>query len=395
MAIAHPPSVFVSSTCYDLAQIRQDLKLFLESLGMNPVLSEFSSFPVNPNLGAIENCLAGVKEKADIFLLIVGGRYGSQTETGMSITNMEYLEAKAKGIPRYVFVQKPLLTTLDIWRKNPSADFSDVVDSPKLFEFVESLRDPKENWVFPFESAQDIMETLRTQLAYLFMDSLEIRGRVIRSGLPESLRDFSGAALLLVVQKPYAWEYRLFSQVLSDEFSRLQILKKDLDYGLALGRAVRLRDFSEVTEWGQTKFLEIVAFTRSATKLVNDALVKAVGAPGEPGDAEEIVYVGKRLAGVYRSFLEWTVEFRHAQADESFGRLLEIMSRVSYNVITELEDFSATMQQMLADATMRYESTKETQSLALTLTFTCPDMSEFERELQRIADLQDIESDLE
>jgi hypothetical protein len=39
---------------------------------MVPVLSEFSSFPVDPNLDAIENCRAVVKEKADIFVLAVG-----------------------------------------------------------------------------------------------------------------------------------------------------------------------------------------------------------------------------------------------------------------------------------------------------------------------------------
>ncbi len=110
MSIAHPPSVFVSSTCYDLAQVRQNLNSFFKSLGVLPILSEFESFPVNPGLGAVENCLAGVKEKADIFVLVVGARYGSETESGKFVTNLEYLEAKVKGIPRYVFVQKPIFT---------------------------------------------------------------------------------------------------------------------------------------------------------------------------------------------------------------------------------------------------------------------------------------------
>src|SRR5512137_257762 len=129
MVIANPPSVFVSSTCYDLAQVRQDLRSFFDSLGMVPVLSEFPSFPVDPNIDAIENCLAGVKEKADIFVLIVGGRYGSETENGKSVTNLEYLEAKVKGIPSYVFVQKDIRTMLPIWLKNRSGDFSGFVDS--------------------------------------------------------------------------------------------------------------------------------------------------------------------------------------------------------------------------------------------------------------------------
>jgi hypothetical protein len=269
MPIAHPPSVFVSSTCYDLAQVRQELRSFFESLGMVPVLSEFPSFPVDPNLDAIENCLAGIKEKADIFVLVVGGRYGSETENGKSVTNLEYLEAKTKGIPLYVFVQKHILTAYSDWQKNRSGDFSEIVDSSKLFEFVELLHDPMEkNWVFRFDSAQDITKTLHVQLAYLFMDALTIRAKVLRSGLSDVLMDLSGAALLLAVQRPFAWEHRLFCQVLSDEISRMASIKKDLNYGLALGKLVRLGGLVEVREWMLGKIEEFKLLLNSANQVM-------------------------------------------------------------------------------------------------------------------------------
>jgi predicted house-cleaning noncanonical NTP pyrophosphatase (MazG superfamily) len=354
---------------------------------MLPLLSDFDSFPVNPNLDTIGNCLAGVKNKADIFVLIVGGRYGSQTESGKSVTNMEYLEAKAKRIPCYVFVQKPLLTALTIWRKNPSGDFSGVADSPKLFEFIESLRDPKENWVFPFESAQDIIETLRKQFAYLFMDALSFRGKIMNSNLPENLQNLSGPALLLVTQKPVAWEHQLFSQVLSDELCHLVTLKKDLDYGLVLGRTVRLHNIAETFDWITRKVHEIVTFVESVGKLVNVVLAKAVGAPGEPGNAEEIVYAGRRLATAYRSILDWTVDFKHVQVDKEFDRIFEIVSRLPRNIITEIEDFSTKLQQKLSEAIRQYESTKEPLSLNITLDLTCPDTSDYYDELRRIAKL--------
>lgn len=39
------PTVFVSSTCYDLSQVREDLKDFFEdNYGFNALLSEFDSF---------------------------------------------------------------------------------------------------------------------------------------------------------------------------------------------------------------------------------------------------------------------------------------------------------------------------------------------------------------
>ncbi len=391
MAIAHPPSVFVSSTCYDLAQVRQDLRLFIESLGMIPLLSDFDSFPVNPNLGTIGNCLAGVKNRANIFVLVVGGRYGSQTESGKSVTNMEYLEAKTKGIPCYIFVQKPILTALTIWRKNPSGNFSDVADSSKLFEFIESLRDPKKNWIFPFESAQDIIETLRKQLAYLFMDALSIRDRMISSELPNSLQDLSGPALLFVTQKPFAWEYQLFSQVLSEELCHLATLKKDLDYGLVLGRTVLLHDIDETLDWIKRKTGELAAFLESISKLIDIAYAKAVGAPGETGNAEEIVYVARRIATVYRLILDWTVDFKHVQVDKEFNRILEIVSRFSRNMIVEIEDLSVTFQQQLSEVISQYESTKESKDVKITMHFSSLDMTDYYNEFHRIVKLFGLE----
>jgi len=385
MPIAHPPSVFVSSTCYDLAQVRRDLHAFFESMGMVPVLSEFPSFPVDPNRDAIENCLTGVKEKADIFVLVVGGRYGSETDNGKSVTNLEYLEAKAKGIPRYVFVQKPIQATFLDWQKNRSGDFSEIVDSPKLFEFVEKLSDPKENWVYPFDSAQDIIGTLHKQLAYLFMDALTIRAKVLRCGLPESLQqDLSSVALLLVVQKPYAWEYRLFGQVLSDEISRAASVKKDLDYGLALGKSMEFVDRAKIFEWVKRKSIEMKSILRSGEILLNTALPKAVGAPGKPGDVKEIVYVAKRLAEFYRCILEWTVDFRHIHVDDKFSRILELHARMSHNAIKEIEEFAVNYNQQLDDVVRRYQETKQPQSMEITLKLTCPDMTELNAEYSRL-----------
>ena len=51
------PSVMVSSTFYDLRQIRTDLSVFIsDNLGYIPLLSEFPSFPVDPDVDTIENC---------------------------------------------------------------------------------------------------------------------------------------------------------------------------------------------------------------------------------------------------------------------------------------------------------------------------------------------------
>jgi hypothetical protein len=50
----HAPTVLVSSTFYDLRQVREDLRCFIEDqLGYRPLLSEHPSFPIDPDVDTI------------------------------------------------------------------------------------------------------------------------------------------------------------------------------------------------------------------------------------------------------------------------------------------------------------------------------------------------------
>jgi hypothetical protein len=220
----------------------------------------------------------------------------------------------------------------------------------------------------------------------LLKDALDTRLKVLRSGIPDQLRELSGATLAIAIQKPFAWEYRLFSQAYSDEITRCSALTRDLQYGVALGRAVRFGELSEFTAWVQTKTSEIQSFVQSADKIVNAALPTAFGPPGQPGNVEEIIYAAQRLGLVYRRLLEWTSEFRHADSEEHFHAVLAIVARASQNVISELEGFSRTLQQEINSAVSRYERTKEPQSLELTLKLTVPDLTDLDAELHKLAE---------
>ena len=117
------PCVMISSTYYDLRQVRADLEQFLtRDLGYQALLSEFPSFPVDPDKTTIENCRARVEQNADILVLVIGGRYGSvDAPSDKSVTNLEYLAARAKGIPIYAFVEKRTLGALTLWEANPDS----------------------------------------------------------------------------------------------------------------------------------------------------------------------------------------------------------------------------------------------------------------------------------
>ncbi len=337
MPKGYPPSVFVSSTCYDLNQVRADMKRFLEIMGLDPILSETPSFPVNPQTSPVENCLQAVKERADIFVLIVGARYGSQNESGKSITNLEYLEAKAKGVPVYVFVLKQILNVLPVWKKNPQANYEGTVDTPKLFEFVDVLRNSKDHWVFEFEEAQHIMDSLCRQLAYLFMEGLILREKVKDLRLSPALTELSGKCLKLMLERPTGWEYSFFSTVLADEMNADQELKWDLQYGLKITHIHGLDDLLTMYNWIQQKLSDMQALALSAGQLMNQAIQDALGKPGEPGDPEHLVYVARRLAKIRKELVNWSIEFGCTKARPECEKLLSLLSLASKDTIEKIE----------------------------------------------------------
>ena len=171
-----PPSVFVSSTMYDLGDLRAGLQQFVEALGWKAVLAEHSSFSVDTSETTVENSLRNVRENSDIFVMVVGARYGSvDPDSDKSVTNLEFLEARVSGVPVYVFVDSGVLAQLRVWHDNPEADFSSVVDTTRVFEFIDSFYRSGGVWTFPFSTAGEIVDTLLTQFAYLVRDALEVR----------------------------------------------------------------------------------------------------------------------------------------------------------------------------------------------------------------------------
>jgi hypothetical protein len=335
MPKGYPPTIFVSSTCYDLYQVRAELSNFLTSLGAEPLLSESPAFPISPDTKTIENCVNAVKERADIFVLIIGTRYGSIDDaSGRSITNLEYLAAKVKGIPIYVFLSKDMDHTFRIWKKHPENNYSEIVDTPKLFEFVESLH---ERWIFTFEKAEHIIGTLCQQLALLFMEALSIRHRFKESSFPSALESLSGKSLKFIVERPKAWEYKLFANILAEAVEEAKPLKWDLSHGLQLGAIIEMKNDSETFGWMQTKIEALMRIAKTPGKLID---VLGFSKPEcKSHNPEQIAYAARRLGSVYRSILDWAIDFNLVKANPKFDKLISVGSKFSNDTIKKLEEF--------------------------------------------------------
>lgn len=384
MPRGYPPSIFVSSTCYDLSQVRLDLKRFIETLGYDAVISEGNTFPINPQTSTIENCLNAVRTRADILVLIVGARYGTvMIDRNRSITNLEYLEAKAKGIPIYVFVSQQILHALPIWRDNRTADYANVVDSTKLFEFADHLQSESGRWVFGFSEVNDIVEKLRFQLAHLFTDALEIRSRVLGAKLAPELMNLPAEPLTILLERPRAWEHRFFSAVLRSELARLSQLRHDVKYNIQIGPVVPLDEPQEVLAWMATQMTCVMRLITSAEKLMNEVVQEALGPPGISGDPSLLAYVGRRVAGVVEALLEWQIDLARVKVPEDFERIVRLTGDFPIEPITKLEALAPLLDSEIDKAEAALER-GEQYTATVMMVLETPITAEYHAEMRRL-----------
>lgn len=370
MGARNKPAVFVSSTCYDLSQVRRDLKSFIEGYGFDALLSEFESFPVDPTATTVENCRRNIRERADVFVLLIGNRYGSTAADGQSVTNLEYVEARAKCIPVYVFVLQAVRNCYDTWKANPEGAFP-VVDSTNLFGFIDSIYASKNVWVYTFEHAQGVIETLRSQWAYLFSDALQLWTRTQAGTLSVLSSALVGPALRLAIERPRAWEFHLFTRLLTEGIQRASNLKRDLQLGLSLGKGTA-RDPRQLLAWIGEQFQAMRRIVHSTGILMTEAYRDAVGPPGGSGDPARIAYVADRLASAYRSAIEWSLEFRRAHGSNQFDHLLEICSGFSSDYIAKIEQLADDLAKALHEIDTEPAGQAEERRISIQVEFQLP-----------------------
>jgi len=180
------PRIFISSTYYDLKHLRSSLENFVDSLGYESILSEKGNIAYTPEIPLDESCYREV-QNADLFILIIGGRYGSETskhqkkpnrgffERYESITKSEYASAILRDIPTYILIESNVHSEYQTFLKNK--DNEDIVyahvDSVNVFYLIEHiLSQPRNNPIHTFERFSDIEFWLKEQWAGLFKELL-------------------------------------------------------------------------------------------------------------------------------------------------------------------------------------------------------------------------------
>lgn len=308
-------------------------------MGHQPILSEDKSFPVNPAMNTFENCIEAVRSNADIFVLIIGDHYGYTLDSGKSITNTEFLTAVEKGIPIYTFTLKSVINVLPVWKKNKTADFSSVVNDNKVFEFVQDVRERSGIWNFEFESAQDIIEILKSQWSFLFKQALISHERVNKVDNTLASR-LSNKALKYLLDKGESFEMLVFLQMMQDEIGKYEYLKRDCIHSVVIKPGPYISETGAYLEWQQEKLRQLEKMVASLNSLFG-AFSHYYGQPGVPADIDGLYYVARRYGELYRCMLEWVTDVRSTNTKELFAEVNQILSNIPLNVIEQLEDYPA------------------------------------------------------
>jgi hypothetical protein len=169
--------IFVSSTVYDLIDVRDEIETDLRSVGLCPVMSDslFDGFEISNNMNSLECCLNNVRN-SDAFLLILSQRYGPSLKAvgydDISATHLEYLEAKKLSIPIYVYLRDRLAADYTVWKKQK--DVKDInlpwvtQKDYGLFSLIDQHCKIKDkvtgNWYQTYSSSVDLKMLIRKDL---------------------------------------------------------------------------------------------------------------------------------------------------------------------------------------------------------------------------------------
>lgn len=207
------PRIFVSSTCYDLQEVRGNLRDFIYGFGYEPIMSDFGDIFYDFNTHVQESCVEAIKQ-SDMYVLIIGDNYGStfhtsekkQNEIPESVTLTEFKKALELEKAKIIFINKFVKHDYEnysnylkekyreYFNENTIEDKDINVEKHKIkvevdksypfpkksykyiFYFLDKIYELKtNNAFFPFESSQDIKENLKKQWAGFLQERLKKR----------------------------------------------------------------------------------------------------------------------------------------------------------------------------------------------------------------------------
>lgn len=329
--------IFVSSTCFDLSQVREDIREGLFNLGHDPILSEYDSFSVIPDLNNVDNCRRNVRENTDIFILIIGGRRGTiDRETEKSIVNIEYDAAKDVGIDSLIFVKQEILNLIPVWEKNPDADFSTYVDHTAVFSFIKKIQS-EQKWIFSYSKSSDILSIIKTQLSgYLkYLVNKKREGKLV------PIQEFKNETLKaqnFVLNKLDNWEYLLTAELLESRMINYGEVLDNIKKGLVFKKTVFVSGNNYFLNVLQSKMGDIANLIEYFHKCIFEELAGAWGNSEQSGDPIKIKKAVELIGKGCQEVIDWELEMRSIVPPEKFQKIRKLLFGAAESLFSDIKD---------------------------------------------------------
>lgn len=168
------PRVFISSTFYDLKQVRFNIGDFIKNLGYEAVMHERSGVAYTQNEPLEQDCYHELAS-CDIVVCVIGNHFGSRSAGNeLSITMNEIQTAIKNRKKVYIFIAK------DVYIENRTYEYnkengnfkSAYTDNLKIHEFISELKNNNRVLIESFDTTDEIISTLKLQFAGLFQNLL-------------------------------------------------------------------------------------------------------------------------------------------------------------------------------------------------------------------------------
>ena len=248
--------------------------------------------------------------------------------------------------------------------------------STRLLDFVNQVHTEENVWVFPFETAKEIVETLRMQLAHLLGDALRLRLRLGIGPFPAHLKQLAPSALRIALERPAGWEYLLFFQIWIDEVNNRSDLLRQYDEGVSLGVSEEVA-VGSVGSWLQTRLHELTNLSTSLNNLVNTSSEETFGKLGEAGDVERIVWRSRTIGQLFEDALQWALRVRRTRVEPPFDVVVKELARFPEHMLEQLREFPENalprLRRLIDDSTAG-----TAQKLELTLTLNLSNKEAFD-----------------
>lgn len=180
--------IFISSTDYNLKDLRAELAKFLTDLGYKPILSSAEGFPeYSPKYEPWESCLP-VLDKCFMMVLVIDGKYGACldwpnykehfADSKISPTHAEYVFAHRMKKRMLVFIRKELMAHYQSYRETMKNCGDDKEKAKALliqtlpkqvtFEALDFIHDVKTTrpipWINEFEDITSIKREIQKRM---------------------------------------------------------------------------------------------------------------------------------------------------------------------------------------------------------------------------------------